>query len=46
MKCPKCGVEMRRVGLEQLSGAEVFATLECPACHYRTQQKQGRPGLV
>ncbi len=45
MKCPKCGAEMHRVGLGELSGEKVFATFECPACHYRTQQEQGKPGV-
>jgi len=38
MKCPKCGAEMHRIGLEQALGENVFVEVECRACHYRLQQ--------
>jgi len=45
MKCPKCGTEMRRVGLEELHKGNIFETEECPACHFRTQMERQKPSL-
>ena len=42
MNCPKCGMEMRRVGLAQVVGTSIFITQECPSCHYRVE-RQAKP---
>ncbi|MDP2974266.1 MAG: hypothetical protein Q8N60_04400 [Candidatus Diapherotrites archaeon] len=42
MRCPKCGTEMRAVDFAELAGDRVLMTLECPGCHYRAQQEQGK----
>ena len=43
MLCPKCNVEMFEVGLSQVAGGKVFATLECPSCHNRTHKEHKKP---
>ncbi|MDP6671296.1 MAG: hypothetical protein QGI60_05805 [archaeon] len=45
MKCPKCGVEMLRVGLEEVSGNKIYVSMSCPACHFRTQSEKTKPGV-
>ncbi len=38
MKCPLCGAEMMRVGLERVVNGKPVEEWECPACHYRQQK--------
>lgn len=38
MKCPICGAEMRRIGLEKPVANQVITEWECPSCHYRMQE--------
>jgi cytochrome c-type biogenesis protein CcmH/NrfF len=46
MRCAKCDVELREVGLSQVAGGKIFATLECPSCHNRTIQEKKKPFMT
>ncbi len=43
MKCPVCGEELRRVGIERVVNGKVVAEFECPRCRYRSQGSPGFP---